>query len=103
MRLKGKRSEGSVQKISRGAITVLDVPIHNQDVLHTVTSLRIAGADGCIIEKTKAHRAIRRRMMSRWTNQRECAAPIFFHDKIGRLRPQHRSLPAAQRRTTSAH
>jgi len=47
-----------------GAVTVVEIPVHDQDLFQSVLFFRICGGDGDVIENAEAHAAIRFSMVS---------------------------------------
>src|SRR5881296_2914530 len=60
----------SVEDILR-PVAVVDVPVGNQDAADAVFSLRVAGADGDVVEDAEAHAFGRRCVVSRRTDDAE--------------------------------
>ena len=70
----------------------MHVPIKNRHPLNFLVSLlRIARSDSYVIEETKAHRSIRRGVMSGRTHRHESVLRRAFHHCIDRLARRARS------------
>src|SRR6476659_6398597 len=63
-------------------VSVVDVPIGDQNPLDAVLALGVAGRDGDIIENTKTHPLIRTGVMARWTHGSERVDGFLLEHRI---------------------
>src|SRR5687767_7429241 len=68
------------------AVTMMDVPIDDEDVFHAVLDLSIPCGDCGIVEQAKSHGVVRRRMMTGRTDKRESSTAGFSKHGIDRRR-----------------
>src|SRR2546427_9368834 len=79
------------------AVTVMDIPVDDQNTFDAVLRLSVACADSCVVEKAKSHCGRNRRVVPRRTNETKCPAALFSHgsidggDRRARRESRHRS------------
>src|SRR5262249_53562007 len=75
-----------VVKNSLRAVAVMHVPIDDRDLIDLgILLLRVTRGDGDVIEKTKAHRALFGRVITRRTHRHKPVLHVPGHDQIDRL------------------
>jgi hypothetical protein len=52
-----------------GTVSMMDIPVHDQNPLRPVIALEVMGADSCSVKKAKAHRTVPEGMMTGWAHQ----------------------------------
>lgn len=65
-----------------GAVSVMDIPIDDQDPLHSILFLSVAGSNRRIVENAESHRPFARGMMTRRPHQAERPAAILLHHLV---------------------
>jgi len=86
-----KQYRGIVLKTMLGAISMVNIPIHDQDSAKTIFPLNIPCGNGDVIEEAKPHRSRRFSMMTWWPDGTEHMINLVRHDGIDRCqRPTRR-------------
>ena len=64
------------------SISVMDVPIDDQDFLEAMNGLRVTRGNGRIVKEAESHRSAWSRMMARRPHQRKRSTTVFSHHRI---------------------
>jgi hypothetical protein len=100
-----RRNEKHVRIVVKsllGAVTVVNVPVHDQNSLRPVFPFQIVRADGDRIEQAEAHRAISQGVMTRRSHQSEAVAAFTGRERIEQSEEAaHRQQSDAERITAS--
>ena len=62
------------------SVSVMDIPVDNQNSFHIRSGTSMCSSNRHMIEKTKSHRTIPNRMVSRWTDQTESGSSVSLHN-----------------------
>ena len=74
------------------AVTVMNVPVHDQDTFEALHASRVARSDGDVVEEAEAHPVRGRRVVAGLSAAREGVLDIAINDRV------HRVQDAARRK-----
>src|SRR4030042_940523 len=79
-----KDTWGFIERVLR-AIPMMDIPVHDQNLLERKILNGISGSDGHIVEEAKTHCPVSFRMVTRRSHESKSIIQFSLHDRLDQL------------------